>query len=80
MANFDWEQAAYDNKSKEEYEKLKENLRKSKNKEDEMLWKHIWMLEHESEKRKKKIEEYEKFFETLQKLLPRQSSIHDVLH
>lgn len=76
---FDHAKAAYDNKCKEEYEKLKENLRKSKNEDDEMLWKHIMKLEFEAERMKKEIEEYRKFFETLQKLLPRQSSIHDVI-
>ena len=79
MAYFDHAKAAYDNKCKEEYEKLKENLRKSKNEEDEMLWKHIMMLEYEAEKNKKSIEVYRNFFQTLQSLLPRQSSIHDVL-
>lgn len=76
---FDHAQAAYDNSCKEEYEKLKENLRKSKNESDEMIWKHMMTLEHEAEKNKKKVEAFQNFFNTLQKLLPRQSSIHDVI-
>jgi ribosomal protein L18E len=74
---FDHEKAAYENKCKEEYEKLKENLRKSKNESDEMIWKHIMTLEHEAEKNKKSVEVYRNFFQTLQSLLPRQSTIYD---
>jgi hypothetical protein len=76
---FDHAQAAYDNKCKELYEKLKESLRKSKNESDEMIWKHIMTLEHEAEKNKKTVETYRTFFQTLQSLLPRQSSVHDVI-
>ena len=80
MAYYDLTQAAYENKCKEKYEEFKEKLRISKNDDDEMLWKHIFMLEHKAEKSKKKLEKYEKFFSLLGELLPRQSSIHDVLH
>ena len=76
---YDHAKAAYENKCKEEYEELKENLRKSKNESDEMLLEHIMTLEHKAEKSKKTIEEYKNFFQMLQSLLPRQSSIHDVL-
>jgi hypothetical protein len=79
MAYYDHEKAAFENKCKEEYEKLKENLRKSKNEDDEMLLRHIMKLEYESEGRRLKNVEYENFFKILQKLLPKQSSIHDVI-
>jgi hypothetical protein len=79
MAYYDHGAAMYDKKCEEEYEKLKENLRKSKNEEDEMLLKHIQKLEIKAANAKGKVKKYEEFFETLQKLLPRQSSIHDVL-
>jgi hypothetical protein len=79
MAYFDHAAAAYDNKCKEEYEKLKENLRKSKNEEDEMLFKHIQKLEIQAANNRGKLKKYEKFFEMLGELLPRQSSIHDVI-
>ena len=79
MAYYDHAKAAYEMKCKEEYETLKENLRKSKNKEDKMLLEHISKLEIQSETRKFKNEEYENFFKILQRLLPRQSSIHDVI-
>jgi hypothetical protein len=76
---FDHAAAAYENRCKDEYEKLKENLKKSKNEDDEMLLRHIMKLEYESEHRRLRIVEYENFFNILQKLLPRQSSIHDVI-
>ena len=76
---YDHAQAAYEKKCKEEYEKLKENLKNSKNESDEMLLEHISKLEIQSETRKFKNEEYENFFKILQRLLPRQSSIHDVI-
>ena len=79
MAYFDHAQAAYENRCKEEYEKLKESLRKSTNEDDEMLATHINKLEFESRKAKDKVERYEEFFKMLQSLLPRQSSIHDVI-
>ena len=79
MTYFDHGKAAYDNKCKERYEQFKEMLRTSKNEDDEMLWKHIFMLEHEAEKNKKKVKKYQEFFLMLGELLPRQSSIHDVI-
>jgi len=79
MAYFDHAKAAYDKKCEEEYEKLKENLRKSKNENDEMLLKHIQKLEIRAANAKGKLKKYENFFELLGELLPRQSSIHDVI-
>jgi len=79
MAFYDHAKAADDKKSKEKYEELKENLRKSKNEDDEMIWRHILKLEHKAETAKKELEEYRKFFEQLQKLTPRRPSIHDIL-
>ena len=76
---FDHAQAAYENNCKEKYEELKEKLRKSKDENDEMIWKHMMTLEYEAEKNKKNVETYKNFFQTLQSLLPRQSSIHDVI-
>ena len=76
---FDHAQATYENECKEKYEELKEKLRKSKDKNDEMIWKHMMTLEYEAEKNKKNVEIYRNFFQTLQSLLPRQSSIHDVI-
>ena len=80
MAYFDHAQAAYENKCKEKYEELKENLRKSKDENDEMVWKQMMKIEYEAEKSKKKVKKYEEFFEMLQKLIPKQSSIHDVIN
>jgi predicted nuclease with TOPRIM domain len=76
---FDHAQAAYENKCKEKYEELKEKLRKSKDENDEMIWKHIMTLEYQAEQSKKKLNSYQEFFTMLQQLLPRQSSIHDVI-
>lgn len=76
---YDHAQAAYDNKCKEEYEKLKENLNKSKNEDDELLLRHILKLEANAVKANAKIIKYQNFFQMLQELLPRQSSIHDVI-
>lgn len=79
MAYFDHEKAAYENKCKEKYEELKENLKNSKNEDDKNLLRHILKLEFEAERSKKTIVEYRNFFQTLQQLLPRQSSIRDVI-
>jgi hypothetical protein len=79
MAYFDHAKAAYDNKCKEEYEKLKENLRKSKNEEDEMLLKHIQKLEIQAANARGRLKKYDEFFQTLVELLPHQSSVHDVI-
>ena len=79
MAYFDHAQAAYDNSCKEEYEKLKENLRKSKNETDEKIWKYMMALEHDAKIAEERITVYEKFFETLRFLLPKEHSIHDVI-
>lgn len=40
---------------------------------------HIVDLEHQLEQQKKQIEEYQNFFSLMRKLLPRVSSIHDVI-
>jgi len=79
MAYFDHAAAAYENRCKDEYGKLKENLKKSKNEDDEMLLRYIMKLEYESEHRRLRNVEYENFFKILQKLLPKQSSVHDVI-
>jgi hypothetical protein len=79
MAYFDHAKAAYDNKCEEEYEKLKENLRLSKNENDEMLLKHIQRLEIRAANNRGKLKKYQEFFQVLGELLPRQSSIHDVI-
>ena len=76
---YDHAQAAYNNKCKEKYEEFKKELKESEHENDEMILKHIRRLESEAEESKKTIEKYRKFFQMLQELIPRQSSIHDVL-
>ncbi len=76
---FDHEQAAYENKCRDKYNEFVEKLRTSKNEDDEMLYRHIMKLERNSAEMKEKISDFHKFFEMLQRLLPRQSSIHDVI-
>ena len=79
MAYYDHAKAAYEMHCKEKYEELKENLEKSNDKNDIMLLKHIIKLEDSADKNKKKIKKYQKFFQTLGGLLPRQSSTRDVI-
>jgi len=79
MTYYDHGAAMYDKKCEEKFNEFKEKLRTSKNEDDEMLWKHIFKLEHEADKNKKKVKKYQEFFLMLGELLPRQSSIHDVL-
>ena len=79
MAYFDHAQAAYDNKCRDKYNEFIEKLRTSKNEDDEMLFKHILMLEAKAVKNNAKLIKYQNFFQTLQELIPRQSSIHDVI-
>jgi len=79
MAYFDHAKAAYDNKCEEKYNEFKEKLRTSKSEDDEMLLKHIQKLEIRAANAKGKLKKYEEFFQTLQSLLPRQSSIHDII-
>ena len=55
MAYYDHAQAAYEKRCKEEYEKLKENLRKSKNEEDGLLLVHITKLEGQAKVAKERI-------------------------
>ena len=72
-------QVAHDNKCRDKYNEFMEKLRTSKKEDDEMLYEHILKLERESLMAKKELEEHRKFFEALQKLLPKQSSIYDIL-
>jgi hypothetical protein len=76
---YDHAQAAYDNECREKYEELKEKLKKSDDKNDIMVLRHIHKLEHHAEESKTLIEKYRKFFQMLQELIPRQSSIHDTI-
>lgn len=76
---YDHAQAAFDNKCQEQYENLKEKLKNSEVEEDRMIYEHILRLEHKAEKSKKTIEEYQTFFQMLQRLLPHKPSIHDII-
>jgi flagellar biosynthesis chaperone FliJ len=79
MTYYDHGAAMYDKKCEEKYEEFKEKLRASKSEDDEMLYRHIIRLEGKATNRNAKLIKYQNFFQTLQELLPKQSSIHDVL-
>lgn len=80
MGYYDHAEAAYKKQCKEKYEEFKENLRKSEDENDEMIWKHIIRQESEAKVAKERIDVYEKFFKTLRFLLPKEYSSHDILY
>lgn len=83
MAYFDHQAAARQKERADKYDELKKYIT-SKDENGKMSeWilahQHIVDLENELEQSKKQIEEYQNFFSTLQSLLPRVHSIHDVI-
>ena len=83
MAYLDHQAEARRRERAEKYEELKKYIT-SKDENGKMSeWilahQHLVGLENELEQSKKQIEEYQSFFSTLQNLLPRVHSIHDVI-
>lgn len=81
MAYFDHGAAARQKERADKYEDLKKQMssKDGELKEWILAHQHIVGLENELEQSKKQIEEYRNFFSTLQSLLPRVHSIHDVI-
>lgn len=79
MTYYDHAQAAYNNKCRDKYNEFMEKLRTSKNEDDEMLYRHIMKIEINGANANGKVKKYQEFFKMLGELIPKQSSIHDVL-
>jgi septation ring formation regulator EzrA len=76
---FDHAAAEMQRNQEESFEKLKSFIKTQEGSEFLLASFHIQSLENEMEKQAKQIDEYRKFFATLQHFLPRQPSIHDVI-
>lgn len=82
MAYFDHEAARRRQQSEEKFIELKKHIT---SKEDGVLneWfpamAHITDMEKTIDEQILKIEEYQRFFSMMQKLMPRQHSIHDII-
>jgi len=78
MAYLDHSETAFDKRCKEKYEELKISLKDNENSFHNALH-HIRDMEEELKTQEKQIAEYRKFFNLLQKLLPKQFSSHDII-
>lgn len=82
MAYFDHAAAEQQRKEKESYEELKKFLSEPKggklNKFFPALT-HLNVMEHDMEKMRKRLQDYNNFFSTLRGLLPREHSVHDII-
>lgn len=83
MAYYDSEAAMRKKKCNDKYVELKKHItskdENGKLNEWFLAHEHIVTLESKLQQQEKQIEEYRSFFSLMQKLLPRVSSIHDII-
>jgi hypothetical protein len=87
MAFYDHAAEAHRQRCQDKYEELKKFItsieEKGKNKGKVSEWflahEHVMQMEHTINKQQKRLEEYGSFFSSLSALLPRKSSIHDII-
>ena len=81
--HYDHVKAARNKANREKYEELKKFITSSNKKGKLSDWfpahEHILSMENTIERQNKQIQEYRNFFSSLSLLMPRKSSIHDII-
>ena len=78
MAYYDHMKAGHNQKCLESFEKLKDSIKDIRS-EHYHAHEHIISMEQKLQQQKEKIEEYQQFFSMMNRLMPKQRSVNDVI-